>query len=35
MLFKYFYGNDTREDEFTTPVDKDIPVDSGIQIKAD
>ena len=32
-LFKHFYGDDDTEDEYTTPTeDKDIPIDSGLEI---
>tara|TARA_R110002050_G_scaffold151201_7_gene278181 strand:- start:754 stop:4140 length:3387 start_codon:yes stop_codon:yes gene_type:complete len=34
-LFKHFYGGETEEDEYTPPTDKDIPVDSGLQIESD
>ena len=34
-LFKHFYGGDTEEDAYNQPLDKDIPIDSGIEILSD
>lgn len=35
-LFRHFYGNDSEEDEYNSPpIDKDIPVDSSIEITTD
>lgn len=35
ILFKHFYDDEPKEDEYTSPIDKDIPVDSGIEITTD